>query len=46
MLPIGTPANRSRAIAHDCFVFNIAKWNEVFPEYPLSRHSVAGARAS
>ena len=46
MLPIGTPANWSRAIAHDCFVFNIAKWNEVFPEYLLSRHTAAGAQAS
>lgn len=45
-LPVGTPANWSRAIAHDCFVFNIATWNEVFPEYPLSRHSAAGAQAS
>lgn len=46
MLPIGTPARWSRAIAHGCFVFNIAEWNEVFPDYPLSRHSAAGVPAA
>ena len=45
-LPIGTPADWSRAIAHDCFVVNIDKWNEVFPEFPLSRHSAAGTQPS
>ena len=46
MLPVGTPAGWSRAIAHGCFVFNIAEWNEVFPDYPLSRHSAAGVPAA
>ena len=36
-LPVGTPASWERAMAQDCLVFNIAKWNEVFPEFPLSR---------
>ena len=45
-LPVGTPADWSRAIVHDCFVFNITKWNEVFPEFPLSRHSAAGTQPS
>ena len=36
-LPVGTPVNWVRAIAQDCLVFNIAKWNEVFPEFTLSR---------
>ena len=36
-LPIGMPATWMRSMARDCLVFNIAKWNEVFPEYPLSR---------
>ena len=45
-LPGGTPVRWSRALAHDCLVFNIAKWNEVFPEYPISRHSAAGVPAS
>ena len=36
-LPTGTQVNWVRAIARDCLVFNIAKWNEVFPELPLSR---------
>jgi len=38
-LPAGAPAVGTRSIAHDCCVFNVAKWNEVFPQYPLSRHS-------
>lgn len=36
-LPSGPQVNWVRAIALDCLVFNIAKWNEVFPEFPLSR---------
>ena len=44
-LPAGTPAGWVRPMAHDCFVFNVAKWNKVFPRYPLSRHSVAEERA-
>ena len=46
MLPIGTPAGWSRAIAHGCSVFNIARWNGAFPDFRLSRHSVAGAHAA
>ena len=46
MLPVGTPAGWSRAIAHGCLVLNIAKWNEVFPDYLLSRHSAAGVPAA
>ena len=45
-LPVGAPVSWIRAIAHDCCVFNIAKWNDVFPEYPLSRHSASGLRES
>ena len=45
-LPTGTPASWSRAIAHGCIVFNISKWNEAFPEYPLSRLSAADGQAS
>ena len=45
-LPVGTQASWSRAIAQDCFVFNLAKWNEVFPDHPLSRQSVANAQVS
>ena len=33
-------------MVHDCRVFNVAKWNEVFPRYPLSRHSAANSQAS
>jgi len=40
-LPVGSPAGWSRPIAHDCCIFNAAKWNEVFPRYPLSRRSDA-----
>ena len=36
-LPAGTPVSWARAMARDCLVFNLAKWNEVFPEFPLSR---------
>ena len=36
-LPIGAPANWVREIAQDCIVFNIAKWNDKFPDYPLLR---------
>ena len=36
-LPIGAPANWVREIAHDCIVFNISKWNDKFPDYPLLR---------
>ena len=45
-LPVGTPASWTRAMAHDCCVFNVAKWNDAFPEYSLSRHSAAGSRPS
>ena len=45
-LPVGTPADWTRPIAHDCYVVNVAKWNEVFPQYPLSRGSAAGSPAS
>lgn len=45
-LPVGTPADWTRPIAHDCHMFNIAKWNEVFPQYPLSRDSATGSQAS
>ena len=46
MLPVGAPADWTRPIAHDCYVVNVAKWNEVFPQYPLSRDSATGSRAS
>ena len=36
-LPVGSLSNWTRAIASDCLVFDIAKWNDVFPGYPLSR---------
>lgn len=36
-LPTGTHVTWVRAIARDCLIFNIAKWNEMFPEFPLSR---------
>ena len=45
-LPVGTPAGWTRAMAHDCCVFNVAKWNEVFPQIPLSRHSIEGPQPS
>ena len=45
-LPVGSPAGWTRAMAHDCCVFNVAKWNEVFPRYPLSRHSTGNSEAS
>ena len=45
-LPVGTPAGWSRPVANDCYVFNVEKWNEVFPEYPLSRLSVEGTQPS
>ena len=45
-LPVGAPAEWVRAMVHDCRVFNIAKWNDVFPQFPLSRDSVADTPAS
>ena len=36
-LPNGAPANWVREMAQDCIVFNIAKWNDKFPDYPLLR---------
>ena len=45
-LPVGKRMSWNRAMAHDCRVFNIAKWNDAFPEYPLSRHSASGPRQS
>ena len=45
-LPAGSPAGWTRAIAHDCCVFNVSKWNEAFPQYPLSRHSTVGLQPS
>ena len=36
-LPIGAPANWVREMAHGCIVFNISKWNDKFPDYPLLR---------
>ena len=36
-LPVGTPAIWGRAMVRDALVFNVTKWNEVFPEFPLSR---------
>ena len=45
-VPVGTPADWSRAVAHDCFVFNITKWNQAFPEFPLSRRSASGTPPS
>jgi len=45
-LPVGTPANWIRPIAYDCHVVNVAKWNELFPQYPLSRDSATDSQAS
>ena len=45
-LPVGKLANWTRAVAHNCGVFNIAKWNDVFREYPLLRDSVTGHQPS
>ena len=45
-LPVGAPADWTRPIAHNCRVVNVAKWNEVFPQYPLSRDSAADSRVS
>ena len=45
-LPVGSPAEWTRAMAQDCCVFNVAKWNEVFPQFPLSRASEEGFEAS
>lgn len=38
-LPAGTPGSWSRPIANDCIVFNLEKWNKIFPQYRLSRCS-------
>lgn len=45
-LPVGSPAGWTRTMAQDCCVFNVAKWNEVFPQYPLSRVSEEDSEAS
>ena len=45
-LPVGTQADWTRPIAHGCYVVNVAKWNEMFPQYPLSRHSAGDSEAS
>ena len=44
-LPVGVPADWTRPIAHHCCVVNVAKWNEAFPRYPLSRDSATGSQA-
>lgn len=36
-LPVGTPNKWRQSIARDCRVFNIAKWNQHFPDYPVRR---------
>lgn len=36
-LPVGMPATWVRAMVRDSLVFNVAKWNKVFPDFPLSR---------
>ena len=36
-LPTGPQAMWRRAIAGDCLVFNMDKWNEKFPDFPLAR---------
>ena len=36
-LPAGLPPNWRRAIAQDCLVFNVEKWNRAFPQFPLKR---------
>ena len=41
-LPVGVPRCWTRAMAHDCRVFNVTRWNKAFPQFPLSRDSVAG----
>lgn len=45
-MPVGTPANWIRPIAHDCHVVNVAKWNELLPQYALSRDSATDSQAS
>ena len=36
-LPAGLHPNWRRAIAQDCLVFNVEKWNRAFPQFPLER---------
>ena len=36
-LPAGLQPDWRRAIAQDCLVFNIEKWNRAFPQFPLER---------
>ena len=38
-LPVGGPSSWTRAIAEDCAVFNLASWNQRFPDFPVSRIS-------
>ena len=36
-LPAGLPPIWRRAIAQNCLVFNVEKWNRAFPQFPLKR---------
>ena len=36
-LPAGLQPSWRRAIAQDCLVFNVEKWNRAFPRFPLER---------
>ena len=38
-LPVGGPSSWTRPIAEDCAVFNLASWNERFPDFQVSRLS-------
>ena len=38
-LPVGGPSSWIRAIAEDCAVFNLASWNQRFPDFQVSRIS-------
>ena len=41
-LPAKLHAGWTRVIAHGCCIFNVASWNNAFPECPLVRISDAG----
>ena len=38
-LPVGGPSSWIRPIAEDCAMFNLASWNERFPNFQVSRLS-------
>ena len=38
-LPVGKPSKRwKKTIADSCHVLNIAKWNDVFPNWPITKN--------